>query len=415
MDLYGMKAFAAADLLGNYSVEALTSYESMLTAASSKLWASWKACDLVACAVADTPYKLVRAGAAKPAKVPELENLLAVPNDAMTWWEIAYLTTMWLKLVGNAYWIKDSARKADGGKPLALIPVSPAYCTPVIDRPSGRVIGYMVRGIDGARVPFELTEVIHFKRPNPSCDTLGLGEIEAGTGPVTRALHGAKADEIAAKNGNVPPGVLVLEENFPTDEAEWKRVRDRWQTTYGGAKNAGKVAWLGGKWKHIQLGLSPREQLEAETRRATLEEIFHLHGVPLSVAGLRDAANYATAEIDLARFRSQTVAPMIRLIEEALNSDLVVTYKADVRIRFNLTGLINIGAVLTSILPAFDRGIVSPNEVRQMIGLERSANPIMDDHYFAGTYTPMDLAGMIPADPALGRQAQIPEEPDPAE
>lgn len=402
---FGVKAISAADLLGTFTPESLTSYEDILRQVSTNVWASWKACDVTAAAVAETPFQLVRGTASRVVKMPELEALLANPNETMTWWELVYLTALWLKFVGNAYWIKEEARTADGGRPRSLMPVSPARCWPSIDSATGKLLGYVVRGPNGIRVPFDPEEVIHFKRPSPVDPYIGIGEVEAGRVPIMNAINGAKAAENAAKNGNIPPSVLVLEENFPTDKETWKKLKEDWSRDYGGPKNAGKVAWLGGKWKNLTLGLSPKELNELETRRLTIEEIFHLHGVPLSVAGVRDAANYATAEIDMTRFRSMAVAPLVRLIEEAVNSDLVVTYAPDLRLRFTVMGLINVGGVLTSILPAFDRGVVSINEVRKMIGLEPITNPIFDDHYFAGQYTPVDLAGLAPADPALMAQA----------
>jgi len=82
----------------------------------------------------------------------------------------------------------------------------------------------------------------------------------------------------------------------------------------------------------------------------------------------------------------------------------VVTYGAGLRLEFSVTGLINVGGVLAAVLPAFDRGILSINEVRQMMGMPPNPNPIFNDHYFLGGYMPVDLAGLVP-DQTLMEQA----------
>lgn len=413
MSGYGVRAISARQILGEeIDVESLSSYSAILRATTSKLWASWKACDIVAQAVADTKMSITRAGVVKPVTVPELVKLMEDPNANSTWWEMIYLTTMWLKLVGNAYWYKANAR-ADGSRPTMLQPINPGCVRVVCFEGTSRIRGYIVSA-RGESVALEPHEVIHFKRPHPNDAVLGLGDIEAGMEPVDDALRQAATRASNAKNGSTPSSILVLKGNAPASESEWEKIKRKWDAQYAGSKNSGKMGFLAGDWQHFVLGMSPQAMQALEHRRQTTEELFHLHGVPLSVAGVKDAANYATAEIDMARFRSQTVLPMVRLIGEALTSDLVRGYGPALSAKFEVMGLVNVGGTLTAILPAFDRGIVSPNEVREMIGLAPLVgDPLMDGRYINSGLVPIELAGMSSSDPALTEEADPadPEEP----
>lgn len=70
--------------------------------------------------------------------------------------------------------------------------------------------------------------------------------------------------------------------------------------------NSSKISWLTGKWKIERIGLTAQEMQDLEHKQFSIEQIFQLHSVPLTVAGIREAANYATAEIDDQRFRTYT-------------------------------------------------------------------------------------------------------------
>lgn len=404
----GVKALSIRDFFANGEVgfKQLTSYESILRYGTSKLWASWKACDLVAQEVMRTTFDVRRGNREDPIQPPRgMDVLLEYPNESMTFAELLYLTVMHVKFVGNSYWYKAEAQAGTFRRPGMLIPVNPSRVTIRTDPQTGAVIGYTVSGItkDGkpGLAPYDVGELVHFKRPHPNNDYYGLGDLEAGQALGQSALSAVDADESSHKNGAVPTGVLVKKTDYPTSPTEWKELKAKWQAEYGGANNAGKIGWLGGEWSYLRLGLTPAEMAKAEMAKLTRDDIFALHGVPLSVAGVKDAANYATAQVDDVRFRSYAVAPMVKIVQDTFNTDIAPDWGDGLKLVFNVTGLINIGATLESILPAFDRGIVSINEVRAMIGLKTNPdNPLWSEHYINAGLTPLSLAGLANADTA---------------
>lgn len=386
------KAIDTARLATEIPIANLGTYASLLKAATKSVWASWKACDLTGQVAGTVPFKVVRGTGTEPTKVDGLDTLLTYPNDTMTFAELVYLTVMHLKMVGNAYWLKVEPTLT-GDRPLALIPVNPRRVTIVVNRNTGELEGYRITG-GGTTATVPPEEIIHFKRPHPDSDWYGIGDLEAGQQVVGDSVNRGTWKETFWKNGATPSGVLVLDDN-PPDPGEWERMKAKFAKEYGGTKNAGKVAWLSGKWSHFRFGLTLAEMSDIENRKLSTEEIFTLHGVPLSVAGIREAANYATAEIDEARFRRYTVLPIIKLIEDTMNTDLVFGYGPQLRITFQVTGLYNLGQIVQNLTPAFDRGWLSINEARSAMGLDPDPeNPLWNGHFINAGLMPLDLAGL---------------------
>lgn len=366
-------------------------YGSYLAAASRKVWASWKAIDIVASAVSSTARGLYRTGTTDPAENAELGRLLEWPNKRETFSDFLYRLTFHLKATGNAYAYKAEAT-IKGDRPRELILLNPRRVKISVDRGSGEIVGYLYHREGGTPVPLSPAEVVHWFRPHPNNDYYGLGDIEAGEELVQDALNHQTWAKSFWRNGAAPSGILVCED-YVTDEEEWERAKAKWQREYGGMEKAGRTAWLTGKWRYEKLGLTGQEMQDIERSRLSVEHIFLLHGVPLSVAGIREAANYATAEIDDDRFRRYTVGPILRNIEETFNSDVTAGF-GRFELKFQPQAM-NPGQIMSVVVAAFDRGLISINEGRAMLGFPKDeGNPAFEAHFINAGLVPLELVGV---------------------
>jgi HK97 family phage portal protein len=386
-------------LLAGLSLEELNSFETYLKAGSKKIWATWKSCDLIASVVMDTPWQLNRVGGdGAPVTHPQLTALLQRPNQFETWAEFVYKWIFHIKLTGNAFWVKDRVN-LNGEKPAALFQLNPKLVRLVIDPRLG-LIGFIYNHPKGMQIPFEVNEVIHFKRPHPDKDFWGLGDIEAGENLFQENINRSTWSKKFWKNGASPSGILIAEDsNMFTDKTKFEEAKRKWQKEYGGADNSGKTAWLTGKWKYEQLGLSAVEMQHVENEKWNVESIFAQHGVPLTVAGLKDAANYATARQDDLRFRRYTVKPHMRWLADKLKTDLIDGFDAKLLLVFQVAGLTDVNQLATDYAPLFDRGVLSINEMRNLLGLPpKKDDPLFDQHFVMSTLVPLELAGVQPVD-----------------
>jgi HK97 family phage portal protein len=359
-------------------ISKFATYEDYLKVGSKKVWASFKSCDLIGKVLMDTPYKLMRPGG-QEVEVSEVGKLLANPNPFETIAEMFYKFVFHIKLTGNSYW------------PRALYTLNPKRVKIVLDPREG-IVGYVYR-INGVDVPYEVNEVIHFRNPHPDNDYYGLGDIEAAEDLFHENINRSKWSQQFWKNGASPAGILVCKENI-TDQVAFDQVKARWKKEYGGSDNSGKMAFLTGDWSFHALGMTAQEMENLEASRFNLESIFQLHGIPLTVAGLDKAANRDTGRQDDLRFRRYTVKPNIKILSDTLQSDLVNGFGQNLTLAFELAGLIDVENITTNYVPWFDRGVASPNDIRELLGLERIDDPLFDQHFINAGLVPFELAGI---------------------
>lgn len=396
-------------MFGGMVLTKFSDCHSYLEIGAKKVWASFKACDIVANVVVSTPISVTRRGSTTPidlrVSMPDLHRLLTYPNENQTWGDLLYLTSNYLKWVGNAYWLKSEGT-LNGDRPRELFSLNPCR-TRVITSPNGELLGYRY-WTNGRMEEFPREDVIHFKRPHPLNDYYGMGDLEAGESLIEDAANRIEYQRAFWRNGGAPSGVMTCEDAKMvfTDKEAFEKAQREWNAKYMGKVNAGKIAWLSGKWKYEKIGLTSVEMEDIERLKLSTNQIFILHGVPLSVAGIEKAANLATATIDRQTFREQTVWPVVKIIQDTAQTDLITGFGENLELKFNVSGLINVGQRVEEIAPAFDRGIITPNEFREYIGFPRKPeNPLLDQHYINAGMTPIDMAGVANAD-QTDRQAQ---------
>ena len=78
------------------------------------------------------------------------------------------------------------------------------------------------------------------------------------------------------ENGANPGGGL----RHPGVLKDPAKVRESWQSVYGGSRNAGKVAVLEEGMKYQQIGIPPEEPQFLETRKFQINEIARLYRIP---------------------------------------------------------------------------------------------------------------------------------------
>lgn len=387
----GSAVVQASDIFGNVQLSAMSSFRKYLEAGSGTVWASYRACDVTAKVLIGTKKKLTRGDSPEEVQIKGLSELMASPNPNEAWSELEYKTVFHLKLTGNAFWLKNMANEA-GARPEELYCLNPRKVEIQVDPKLGK-IGYIYHS-DKVAVPLDLNDVIHFRNPHPDRDYYGIGEVEGGKKLFEQFVNRTTAKNNFWKNGASPSGLLVLKA-AQNDLEKFEALKRRFHAQYGGPENSGKVAFLAGEWNYQQIGSTAVDSQDQEQSTQAVKDVFALHGVPLSVAGIDRAANFATARVDDLIFRRYTVLPLINLIRDTLQTDLVVGFDPAAKIDWELQGLTDLEQVAMVFVPLLDRGAISPNELRELAGMKKIDNdPLMDARYMTAGLVPMELAGI---------------------
>jgi len=414
----GLTGFA--NVMAGIQTHRFSGYTDYLATGSGKVWCTAKAIDIIANVIISTEMKLVFRDKTKRGKATanprkELLALLQNPNPHDTISELLYLLVAHLKLTGNAFWMKD---RMDGyGRPREVYALNPRFMRIVPD--SKIRVSHYIYKVNNAEIRLETDEIIHFRRPHPVDPLWGLGEIEAGESLYNEHINRMLFNERFMANGAMPSAVLAREDIESVGQDDWEKQKAGFQEKYGGVKNSGKVAWLGGKWSLMQLGITAREMQEIEKAGANNRDIFVNHGVPLSVAGY-GASNYATAVQEERNMRRFTCLPLINLIVDALNSPrgFIDKFNPELKLDFPLSGLIDVEQIMKECGPLFDRGGLSPNDLRELCGHDRKEDPYMDQYFIGMNMVPIEIAGVtIPSKEEIAATTGKPDEgkpnPDP--
>ena len=392
IEIPNKKARPWIEFVSDFKLTKLTDYDSYMQAGCGKLWASFKAVDTIAKFMISTPFILKKKDKPFEDENHPLAKLLVEPNPYDSWEDILYTWPFHIKFTGNAYWLKD---EIDGkGRPTAVYPILPQFIEVIPDRDK-RIKQYIYR-VNGRVIIIEPDEMIHFKNPHPNNVVFGLGDIEAAEPMFNDYINRNKLEQHYLTKGGVPSGVLVREEEVEDDE-EWKKFTSKWKSEYEGIDNTGKTAFLNGKWNYVKLGLTPSELQTMERSKMTVNNIFTLHGVPLSVAGVERAANYATSRQDAIHFKKHTLMPLLDLFCGKVNSGRVLSrnYDPALRLSYELGGLADVGGIVGEFGPLVDKGAMTRNELRKMCELEEvKGKPMMDEFLIGQGMVPIDMAGM---------------------
>ena len=383
----------------NVPIHKFSDFDSFLKTGCQNVWATFRACHLTANIILSTDFKLKKGDDDQALEVHEFMKFMSNPNPHDSWEEMIYMWTFHLKLTGNAYWLKD---ELDGkNKPRALYPLLPHLMSIVPSR-LDKVSHYLYK-VNGEEIRFEREQIIHWKRPNPCSLYYGMGDIEPSQSLYNNFINKDRYEEAFLKHGAMPSGVLTYKgsEEAPVDrtdmdDKEWGKLKDWWHAEYGGHKNAGRTAFLTGEWEYTKLGLTQSEMETLESSKWSVEQIFINHGVPLSIAGVQKAANFATAKIDEINFRKMEIVPLLDLFVGKLNSSdvLVKLYDDKLVLKYELSGLIDVEQKWKDIEGLVKNGGMTMNEAREHLGFPKDANVLLDQYFMDKGRTPIELAGI---------------------
>jgi HK97 family phage portal protein len=380
-----------------------SSYQSYIDAGTKKVWAAMRAVRLISAAAISAKFKIVDgsdSGEAANVAISPRDNdsvrfakggFIAKPNPYDTWEELIEMTVAHLEFTGDAYWAKDDMDAL--GRPTSFFPLLPQHMK-ILPSKEDKIAGYSYE-VNGGKVSYRADQIIHFKYVNPNDMINGLGTIASGQNLYERAIAKGDIENKFLESGAQPSGVMTLDDASVSDEDEWNKLKKRFQAEYGGKKNAGKTAFLNGKWTYHKLGMTMAEMEAIASEKWTIEQIFLNHGVPLSVAGIQGAANYATAKQDEQNFRRYKVVPVIDIIVGKLNADgFIQKLNPTFKLVYELYGVIDTEQIQKVFTPLLREGVITRNEFRELLGLRRMDNPHMDQITIMSHSIPIELAGL---------------------
>ena len=353
---------------------------------------------ILAEAVAGLPLNLYRytedGGKEKAIDHPLYLLLHDEPNPEMSSFVFRETLMTHLLLWGNAY---AQVIRNGKGEVVALYPLMPNKMT--VDRDSqGQLYYSYQRGTDEAIRDKNQTVIL---RPSDVLHIPGLGfDGLVGYSPIAMAKNAIgmaiACEEYGAKffaNGAAPGGVL----EHPGTIKDPQRVRESWQSTFGGSGNANKIAVLEEGMKYTPIGISPEQAQFLETRKFQINEIARIFRVPPHMVGDLEKSSFSNIEQQSLEFVKYTLDPWVVRWEQSITRALLTqTEKARYFVKFNLEGLLrgDYESRMNGYATARQNGWMSANDIRELENLDRIPAEEGGDLYLInGNMLPLCQAG----------------------
>ena len=371
---------------------------------------------ILAEAVAGLPlhlYKYTDGGGKEKALDHPLYLLLHdEPNPEMSSFVFRETLMTHLLLWGNAY---AQIIRNGKGEVIALYPLMPNKMS--VDRDANGQLYYTyTRSTDeaptmqGMTVTLKPSDVLHI--PGLGFDGLvGYSPIAMAKNAIGMAIA---CEEYGAKffaNGAAPGGVL----EHPGTIKDPQRVRESWQSTFGGSGNANKIAVLEEGMKYTPIGISPEQAQFLETRKFQINEIARIFRVPPHMVGDLEKSSFSNIEQQSLEFVKYTLDPwVIRWEQSIMRSLLSDSEKKEYFVKFNLEGLLRGDYVSRMNGYAIGRqnGWMSANDIRELENLDRIPAEEGGDLYLInGNMLPLKDAGAFADTPTdAGKEDETEDE-----
>ena len=315
------------------------------------------------------------------------------PNPEMSSFVFRETLMTHLLLWGNAY---AQIIRNSKGEVVALYPLMPNKMS--VDRDeNGQLYSQYLRSIDevggkSETVILKPADVLHI--PGLGFDGLvGYSPIAMAKNAIGLAIA---TEEYGAKffaNGAAPSGVL----EHPGTIKDPQRVREAWQSQFGGSQNSGKIAVLEEGMKYTPISISPEQAQFLETRKFQINEIARIFRVPPHMVGDLEKSSFSNIEQQSLEFVKYTLDPwVIRWEQSIMRTLLTPEEKKSYFVKFNLEGLLrgDYQSRMNGYATARQNGWMSANDIRELENLDRIPAEAGGDLYLInGNMLPLQQAG----------------------
>lgn len=377
-----------------------TSGKAVTERSSMQMTAVYACVRILSETIAELPLHLYRHkednGKEKAVTHPLYRLLHDEPNPEMSSFVFRETLMTHLLLWGNAY---AQIIRNGKGEIVALYPLMPNKMT--VDRDEQGKLYYLYnRSSDdaptmkgkGITVKLSPSDVLHI--PGLGFDGLvGYSPIAMAKNAIGLAIA---TEEYGAKffaNGAAPGGVL----EHPGTIKDPNKVREAWQSQFGGSSNANKIAVLEEGMKYTPISISPEQAQFLETRKFQINEIARIFRVPPHMVGDLEKSSFSNIEQQSLEFVKYTLNPWIVRWEQSLSRILFTEdEKKQYFFKFNVEGLLrgDYESRMNGYATARQNGWMSTNDIRELENLDRIPAESGGDLYLInGNMLPLSNAG----------------------
>jgi len=304
--------------------------------------------------------------------------LLEHPRIGMTALQLRSLTALHVLLYGNAIWVLERAGPRAAPNSIRLVhPEMVQYV--YLDPTTHEIIQYDWRDRLGVTHTSLATDVCHFKDLAGGDWLFGYPRAASALLDITGDSEASQYTRQIITNQGLPSAVVQVKGAVGRDELT--AAEERWQEKMVRRGNRGRVVFMAGVEKVVQMAFNMRDMEFTALRNVAREDICAAFQVDPRMVGVTTSqgkgATFSGVEYREARFRliQTTVIPLMALITAVLD-DWYCPEFGDVYARFSPDGLSELtedeAATSARTLAEWQGSLITREEARRRIGEEET-------------------------------------------
>lgn len=189
----------------------------------------------------------------------------------------------------------------------------------------------------GKDIILDRQRVIHIKSFNPDNYFYGMSPLQAAWRQINFQDKESDFWSVYWKEGGRVQGILKTDK--PIADFDKERIQAQWKKQYGGVRKMQRNIILDNGLEFQQIGLSQKDSQILDKLKMTREDILAVYSVPPGIAGVMELSNYSNMEVQERLFYKRAIKPVIALIEEAFNTNEILSQKGQIKFEFDLSSI----------------------------------------------------------------------------
>lgn len=201
-------------------------------------------------------------------------------------------------------------------------------------------------------------------------------------------------------NGGVPPLTYTAPPTATSPEAAARAVEQMSSILKLARDSKRNIVPVQAGGELAPLGFEPAKQQMIELRTFQIQEVARIYNVAPALLYDLSTGTYANYEQQSLSFATQTILPLVKMIEQELNLKLFGKRNSVNYVEFNMDGLVrgDIKSRMEALRAGINSGLRTPNEARALDNLP--ALPGGDELYIQSATVPLTMAGKTGTAPA---------------
>lgn len=281
--------------------------------------------------------------------------------------------------------------KDENDLPTGFMPMHPSRVAIQRDPDTG-VYHYTFQagnGLGTGLVKFPQSDVVPFKLFNPNKLERGLSRMDSLKSTIFAEDSSRNASNAMWGNSG-RPNIVLTSEKALGDVAK-ERLASSFRLAHAGSSNAGKALVIEDGVTAASFQLTSVEMQHIENRQLNREEVCGVYDVAPPIVHILDKATYSNISAQMRAFYRDTMAPPLEFIESVMDKYVGSYWLRKNTMKFAVDDVIrgDFETRSTAGQAAVNSGGMTPNEYRELMGLNKSDDPKADKLYANSALQPL--------------------------